>query len=321
VKARAKPPAKLASIDDVPRVFDEARALLAPIRRVREIHAKFIMPDPVYPKTYMNNARFERKIRVWADILVRAAAARLREGLHWCRSQPGTQAAARFDALFATFAREPDAEPYDLKKWVYPAAVIFRAHEPIAIDGDLSEWAAWPETTIPQADTGQAQPAGTFRLAYDDKHLYIACRVRDAVMVQTHTDGQIWRQDSIQIAINTARDPVARPGTYGRDVYEYGFARTPGGDVCWCWSSPQKRLGRMKDVPVAIRRQGDVTFYEIALPWARLAPLGPASLPWRVTLGVVINDDDGQGRRTAEWGGGIATTKDARLFLPVDFER
>jgi len=65
------------------------------------------------------------------------------------------------------------------------------------------------------------------------------------------------------------------------------------------------------------RRDENITYYEIQIPWKELLPSGVAPEDYLV-FSMLINENDGNGRRGwIEWGSGIATQKTALLFKQV----
>ena len=139
----------------------------------------------------------------------------------------------------------------------------------------------------------------------------------DDVHAQQAVDGDIWRGDSVQLAIDTRND--AQPGrNYDNNDYEYGLALgSEGRPIVWCWQAPPgAAAGPIENCPVRIERIDDRTVYRAALPWSRLAPLQPKA-GTVFNLNFIVADNDGLGRRY--WIGlspGIAEAK-----LPDCFRR
>ncbi len=155
------------------------------------------------------------------------------------------------------------------------------------------------------------------RLSWDEQYLYFAADVTDDVHAQQAVDGDIWRGDSVQLAIDTRND--AQPGrNYDNNDYEYGLALgSEGRPIVWCWQAPPgAAAGPIENCPVRIERIDDRTVYRAALPWSRLAPLQPKA-GTVFNLNFIVADNDGLGRRY--WIGlspGIAEAK-----LPDCFRR
>ncbi len=138
------------------------------------------------------------------------------------------------------------------------------------------------------------------RLAHDGENLVLRVDVADDKHVQSHTDDQLWRGDSLQLAFY---EPAGRAHV----LLDLGLAKD--GPVLWCHKGPDAP-GRWA-APVSIRRQGDTTRYEATIPLGRLGfPDGVrAGSPIRFAL--LVNEDDGQGRvRWMHWAGGLGKNQD-----------
>jgi hypothetical protein len=188
----------------------------------------------------------------------------------------------------------------------------------IRVDGDLSDWPErLPIAISASADTqdgpkDEADLSCRAAASWDDKFLYLALKVTDDRFLQEKEGPETWRQDSVQVAFDTLRDRST--GGFEDDDYEYGFALTPSEVLCWRFACPPgKLLGRVQ-VRTAIVRSGTVTNYEAAIPWSELAPFVPRT---GRTMGVsiLVNDDDGNGRRILEFGGGIVSQKQPNRFM------
>jgi len=135
------------------------------------------------------------------------------------------------------------------------------------------------------------------RFLWDDKCLYVGMKVTDDVMSFVNEDAAIWNQDGLQLMIDPYRDSDSKPGKY-----EYGAAIGKKGPQMWCYSVADQdiKLGEMKDVKFAIvadEKNKNVLNYEIAIPWTHLAPFKPG--PGKdLGLSVMINEDDGSGRKS-----------------------
>ncbi|HCE44517.1 MAG TPA: hypothetical protein DET40_13300 [Lentisphaeria bacterium] len=135
------------------------------------------------------------------------------------------------------------------------------------------------------------------RFLWDDKNLYIGIKVTDDVMSFVNEDGAIWNQDGLQMMIDPYRDSDSKPGKY-----EYGAAIGKKGPQMWCYSVADQdiKLGEVKDMKFAIvadEKNSKVLNYEIAIPWSHLAPFKPGAGK-DLGLSVMINEDDGSGRKS-----------------------
>lgn len=124
----------------------------------------------------------------------------------------------------------------------------------------------------------------------DDTNLYFAAEVNDDTHVQTWSGSDIWKNDSVQIGIDSILDRTA--GNYGENDHEIGFAIKDGKPLVWRWKG---RRGQAPQAPpeitAAAQRRNASTFYEASIPLASLSPLAPGV--WsRAGINVVVNDSD-----------------------------
>ncbi|MEX0653790.1 MAG: sugar-binding protein [Phycisphaeraceae bacterium] len=186
---------------------------------------------------------------------------------------------------------------------------VFRAPEPIRVDGRLDEqaWAAAPVMSLDRARQyfaigrrnvtwdGPQDLSGKARVLWDDEHFYLAVEVTDDIHAGGQTANRLWDQDGLQMFIDPRRTADQKPGKYdyftgiGQDGAQVSASYSASGGVT---------TGLQRDVQVAARRTdpdtGAVT-YELAFPWKQLAPFEPQP---HANLGytLIINEDDGEGR-------------------------
>lgn len=209
-----------------------------------------------------------------------------------------------------------------------------RARGPIAIDGDLSDWAGavearfggdWPPMN-PTIYRGEGDCAASFRTRWDARHWYLAVSVRDDVFRQTHTGSAVWQQDNIQVGLDPNPEGKAEfnplVGFYGKALFEYGLTLTPKGPEAWRWLSglPKSLPGEhaAPEVRLAVKRDGVRVTYEAAFPWASLGMKAPKP-GGQMGLALAANDDDGEGRKAILWFDGIVHGKDPSLYGRVTF--
>jgi hypothetical protein len=114
----------------------------------------------------------------------------------------------------------------------------------------------------------------------------------------------MWRDDSVQFAL-----------AVGGRRHEFGVALGKDGRaLVWQWSP---RNGVPEGVQAAVRREGAVTAYEVALPWKLVGVEPKAEAALRFAL--LVNDNDGQGRKGwLEWFAGIGLGKDPSQYGPLE---
>lgn len=248
-----------------------------------------------------------------------------------------------------------------------------RLSRPLAIDGDLSDWPEQdpllhtvffsseaalgeeaPDSPFPipppaggsvleetarkagapepeQATVSFAARAGC---AWDDAYFYIAVLVEDEVHNQPFEGLEVWRGDSVQVAVDPKLDgPRERPfsvkehrarrgeETYADDDYEFAAAATKSGPQVALVNAPAGWVpGPVPGAGLAVRHEGGYTTYEMALPWSALAPFVPeAGAAFGIDL--LVNDSDrDEERYTLEWAGAIAQGKFPSRMVPVILE-
>ena len=136
------------------------------------------------------------------------------------------------------------------------------------------------------------------RIAFvvDDDSLYFAAQVTDDVHAQMMDGWGVWRNDSVQIGFDPVLDRTAYG--YGENGHEIGLVLKDGKPTAWRWAGRRGQpVGLVDDVKLAVKREGDQTLYEAAIPLSELTPLSPDMWP-HAGIDVVINDsDDGIDRK------------------------
>ncbi len=132
------------------------------------------------------------------------------------------------------------------------------------------------------------------RLSWNEAGLRLRIEVRDDRQVQTHADAQIWRGDSLQVALDPLNNAAGDEMEYAADDREYGFALAANGPVAWRYHGGPS--GPLTGATVKIeRREADkLTVYDLLLPWNELG-LDPQTDPI-FGFSFIVNDDDGSGR-------------------------
>lgn len=160
---------------------------------------------------------------------------------------------------------------------------------------------------------------GTMTPSWDNKGLHLKIEVFDEIHEQRHPPEAMWMGDSIQVAFDMGFDGVPGIG-YDHNDYEYGAALSGRQEVTWCWAAGLGRsVGQPRDVRARIDRRRNRTVYEIDLPWAALAPLVPQPGA-AFGFSLLINDEDGAGRRWCAVGGNIAEQKIPDRFWALVLE-
>jgi len=152
---------------------------------------------------------------------------------------------------------------------------------PPAIDGDLSEWADVPTFASPhivqQAESwdGTMDVTALWRVAWDERNLYLAVAVADDVHVQTREPKFAYLGDSLEVQFDTNIQADYGPGV-SNDDYQYiispgNFADRPAGVFRFRGNAE----GQMVDfigsqTAVTAVQTADGYNIEAAIPWSDL---------------------------------------------------
>ncbi|HSI83047.1 MAG TPA: sugar-binding protein [Candidatus Methylacidiphilales bacterium] len=200
----------------------------------------------------------------------------------------------------------------------------------ITLDGVLDE-DSWKKAAVQKIDAAdeffalRARNGATWtspddlsadiRYMWDDQYLYVGVVVKDDIYGKMLEGSRMWAQDGLQFLIDPSRTSRQKPGKY-----DYALGMTAKGPQTWSTLSADAGAptGDCPDIRVAMRRQdgkpivsgenGNIT-YELAIPWARLAPFRPGK---GANLGftLILNEDDGNGRDSFMTWFGNAHNKD-----------
>ncbi len=149
--------------------------------------------------------------------------------------------------------------------------------------------------------------SATGAVTWDDGALHLLVEVTDETHRNERQDGSLWDGDSIQLGI--ARDP----GCEGADYAEISVGLGKAGPQAWIHRNFAGCPTGPGSFPVAVRREGTTTIYDVAIPW-KLLGIKQAKVGDWLGLGLVVNEDDGGGRGWLGWHAGIATDKNPALY-------
>ncbi|MBI4975987.1 MAG: carbohydrate binding domain-containing protein [Spirochaetes bacterium] len=179
----------------------------------------------------------------------------------------------------------------------------------VIIDGNTDDWKGFsgialptlPVQTVMKDWNGENDLSAKIRFAYDEKNLYLCIKVTDNIQAALPGES-MWKGDSVQIGFGTG-------DSYGP---EYGFASVKDRPDVWSWVKGSALSGK-EAVKLAVTTKENVITYEIAMPWESVS--SSKSVPDRLQFNMLINDDDGNGRKGyIEWTPGIGVSK-----LPLNF--
>jgi nitrogen fixation protein FixH len=197
--------------------------------------------------------------------------------------------------------------------------------------GTWSDFTAW----APFGQAGDNAPAndcqGKINVSHDAKGLRVQVKVTDDEHVQTHakgTPGHMWAQDSVQLALDLDvlkpwQAGVVGSGLAGHRVFEFTVGGPADGDgfaPVFCNRSYDPSIAANALCPgfkASVTRDGDVTHYDILMPWDQLGLSPPMQRGDVLGFAIAVNDVD-PGRKAGRHGirlfKGIAMTKDAKQF-------
>lgn len=176
----------------------------------------------------------------------------------------------------------------------------------ITVDGKLDDWKNI--TGIPVGPLaycklqdpcqGPEDLGGNVKVCFDDKNIYISAEVIDDIFSQEFVGWDSWKGDNIQLAIS----PLPPWGTMpaGNFLHELGMTLTKNGPEFYRFNG-EGRKGLLTNIPLEIKRIGNRTVYETAIPWNAI--LGMSKDNPGFSFGFYINDNDGKGRKGfKKWG-------------------
>lgn len=194
----------------------------------------------------------------------------------------------------------------EVKPASYVLPCVSRHGHPPHIDGKLDDWdgpwVVFPSDQFVAAGTwdGPQDLSARLMFGYDDKNFYVAAEVTDNIQNQTSLDGEIWNGDCLQVALDPDPQLTQPKEGYRYGQHEIGFALPNHGQpVNWHWAGFwQRPPGPLVGAQTVVARDQAAhrAIYEAAVPLTQLAPLIPAVQHY-IGACVVLNDDDGHGRK------------------------
>lgn len=167
--------------------------------------------------------------------------------------------------------------------------------------------------------TGTEDLSGRICLEYDEDNLYMAAVIKDDIQYQPHSDYFIWQGDSIQFGTAYER---ANGNEISTAYTEIGMALTPDGEKLFI-TKPEDVTIKSGEVDMElygteckIKREGNITTYELKLPRPQFSPLEAVFEGGRnIAFSMLVNDNDGLGRKGwLEYASGLGMGKNITLF-------
>lgn len=176
--------------------------------------------------------------------------------------------------------------------------------------------AAWPALAAP-VDFSNWGPQPEPLKAYDcaakiqtgvgEKGFYLQIAVEDNIHRQSQPAADMWKEDSIQFAIDVDADKEWQPnnigfGFNGHRIFEYGVAlpSAGGAPMVWRWRGDAPGFNSACAEPRVIadvQRTGTQTIYKVLLPWETLGLSSAPTAGSNIGFALVVNDMDNQGNR------------------------
>ncbi len=104
---------------------------------------------------------------------------------------------------------------------------------------------------------------------WDAANLYLAVKVRDRMHIQRHNGAEMWMDDSVQFAVipDLTASTLRSVRGFGEGVWNFVMGLGSNGAALYRFASG-KREGTLLSYPCTIARNGDLTVYEVAVPWS-----------------------------------------------------
>lgn len=203
------------------------------------------------------------------------------------------------------------------KEWqaVDVALLARKAQKAITIDGKLDDWQQNSAEFI-LLSAQDRKPAGKGCITYDDSNLYLAIEITKPENVSFDPKNP---REILLIGFDPLIDGArVAGGGYRDDDYELEFSvdRRTGPVVKRNQAPPGKPTGIIKPIRFVFSTSEKSAVYEISVPWSELEPLRPTK-DSSFAMSVLARIGSQTSAHEIEWGGGLRTVKDPRMFLPV----
>jgi len=159
-----------------------------------------------------------------------------------------------------------------------PLACMY-AKTPPEIDASLRDWAGVPAIRLGEKELvsiynaklhGPDDLGAEIRLQYDAKNLYLAVVVTDDVNRTPHVrPDMLWANDALQLQFVMSGD---LKNSSAKNMQELAVGNTAEGPAVSVTYTMRDSTRNLDSIRRAIRRNGNRTIYELAIPWAFLQP-------------------------------------------------
>ena len=192
-----------------------------------------------------------------------------------------------------------------------PNQIYLAARQPqLPAPMDFSAATDW-ETMLPkQAWGGREDLAASFSVGWEPRCLYLTVTVRDDVFCPQPGD-RSWEGDSLQIGIFQTGNGAMEAGSWCEIT---AMLARQGPQLARTFMVDQRNNGQVNELDAGTARDGKTIVYRLRLDAATLGR-NAFKAGDIVGLSLVVNDNDGQGRKGwLHWGGGMTKGKDAAQY-------
>lgn len=172
---------------------------------------------------------------------------------------------------------------------------------PPTLDGSWDEWntPAYPAAFITYGRdnwSGEDDLEGSFRVGWDEKHLYLAAKVKDDVYAQNASAAELYLGDSLELLLDTDLYGDFYYNELSYDDYQLGISAgrpdVDGTREAYLWF-PSSIKGSRSGPQIAATRSAGVTRIEVAIPWSIFGVTPYSGQRLGFALSISDNDDTG----------------------------
>jgi len=174
-----------------------------------------------------------------------------------------------------------------------------------AIDGDLSDWGAFPykadQVVFGSSSwTGASDDSAVFAAGWDAAYLYLAVRVTDDKYVQVASGDNIWKGDEVEIQLDADLPIDYYTASLSPDDYQIGLSAGNFGSLgpqAYRWY-PAAKAGSLPTVTLVGKTTASGWDLEARIPWTTFSVT--PSEGGRYGFALSISDDDAAGVATQQ---------------------
>jgi hypothetical protein len=177
--------------------------------------------------------------------------------------------------------------------------------------GRASHGKAYIDEFMVTRNVNTATAGASFTTSWDADNVYLTVNVPDKTHQQPFDENLMWKGDSLQVAFQA----LPSEGPLPRTFTEFTAGLTPSGAKLYRHSSQVGLdVGLVKDASLTIEHKDNLTVYRLVMPVKSLGITTTLRQGMSVGFSLLVNHNDGQDRSIAEWGSGIANSKNPQLY-------